>query len=152
MASPYAGFLAVADAFRSISGPSAFDIRRNQLTITTRTWTGPSGRVGDTSSSDSNLVLPAYYPIRFMTEQEVSQDAGRYEMGDVLVDHVTPSNGAGVGFTPLQLNPDVTADNVEVIYTITGPLNGDYSLVDGQFHRPFSYRLVLRRRSTRPHV
>lgn len=140
--------LASIDRIRSISGPTGLDIRTNQLTIRTRTWSGSVLQEG--TATDVDLVLPARYPIRLIKEAEIPASGGEYEAGDITVNHITPSNGAGVGYTPAQLNPDVTEDNVEVRYIITGSHAGEYKLLDCQTFRPFSYKLVLRRRSNVP--
>lgn len=140
--------LKAADRFRKISGPDFADIRINQLTVRTRTWSGSV--VGEGTYTDSDLVLPARYPVRAMTQQDVFGDAGRYELGDIYVNHITPSDGAGTGYTKAQLLPDVTTNNVEIIHVITGPDGGNYRCIDFQNYRPFSIRLVLRRLASSP--
>lgn len=140
--------LSIAEAARSISGPTGVDIRTNQLTIRTRTWSGGRVRLG--TPTDSDLVLPAHYPIREVNSQELNSSGGRYEIGDIKVAHITPSDGAGVGYTPAQLKPAVTANNVEVIYIINGPSAGEYGIVELNTMRPFSYTLILRRSSRTP--
>lgn len=140
--------LAVVESARSLSGPTFADIRVNQVTIRTRTWSGSILRDG--TATDSDLVLPPHYPVRLITEQELNASGGQYEVGDILVDHVTPSNGAGVGYTPEDLRPVVTTDNVEIIYVITGPHAGEYGIIDLRTYRPFTYQLVLRRKITTP--
>ena len=140
--------LSVVDSFRKISGPDGFDIRVNQLTIRTRTWSGT--RLNDGTSTDSDLVLPARYPIRFMTEQELFAAGGAYEAGDILVDHITPSDGNGVGYTYAQLRPTVTADNVELLYVINGSHADIYRCIDIRTFRAFTTQLVLRRRADPP--
>lgn len=123
-------------------------IRTNSLTIRTRTWSGERLRQGD--PTDVDLVLPARYPIRYLTSQEIFSADGRYETGDVLVRHITPSDGAGTGYTPAQLNPTVTSNNVEIIYLLVGEHAGEYTLIECRTFKPFSYELVLRRRTTSP--
>ncbi len=137
--------LAVADAARTISGPTGLDIRTNQLTIRTRTWSGTY--LHDGTSTDVDLVLPARYPVRRISAAEIASSGGEYEMGDIAVAHITPYDGVSVGYTQAQLNPTVTSDNVEIRYVITGSHAGDYGLVECQTYRPFSYRLILRRRA-----
>lgn len=135
--------LAVVDGVRAISGPTGVDIRTHQLTIRTRTWSGTYVKEG--VPVDADLVLPARYPVRNITGQEVEASGGRYLLDDVLVNHITPSNGAGVGFTPSDLRPPITAENVETIYLLDGPYGGEFKLHDANFLRPFSYSLILRR-------
>lgn len=140
--------LQLVEAARSISGPAGLDIRTNQLTIRKRTWSGARVRQG--TSTDVDLVLPAHYPIRLVSEQELNSAAGQYEMGDILVDHITPSDGDGVGYTPADLHPTVTTNNVELIYVINGAHAGEYSFVELRTFRPFTYQLVLRRSTRTP--
>lgn len=140
--------LAAVEAARKLSGPTFADIRVNQLTVRTRTWSGT--RLGLGTSTDSDLVLPPHYPIRYLTAQEVFSSAGSYEVGDILVDHVTPSDGNGTGYTPEQLRPTITENNVEVIYLLTGTHAGEYRCMDLRTYRAFTTQLVLRRRGTTP--
>lgn len=137
-----------AEWARRKSGPTFADIRVNQLTIRTRTWSGSTLDSG--TATDEDLVLPAHYPVRHLTGEEINSAAGRYEVTDLLVDHITPFDGIDVGYTPAQLKPTVTANNVELIYIITGPEGGEYSCVDLRAFRPFTYQLVLRRKTTTP--
>ncbi len=139
------GILAAVDAARSLAGPSGLDIRTNRVTVRTRTWSG--GRLKLGTATDSDLELSPHFPVRYLSSHEVSSSAGEYEVGDIFVNHITPSNGAGVGFTPAQLKPVVTANNVEIIYLITGEHAGEYGLVELRTYRPFTYQLVLRRRT-----
>lgn len=142
------GLLAVVAAARALTGPTGFDVRVNQLTIRTRTWSGTY--VGQGTSTDADLVLPAHFPIRYLTEQEINSASGQYEMGDILVDHITPSDGASVGYTPAQLHPTVTANNVELMYLITGTHAGEYAFLELRSFRAFTHQLVLRRSTRTP--
>lgn len=139
--------LKVVEAARTLSGPAFADIRE-QLTIRTRTWSGVA--IGDATPSDVDLVLPAHYPIRYLNSQEISSSAGVYEQGDILVDHITPSDGAGVGYTPSQLRPTVTSDRVELIYVVTGNHSGEYHCIELRTYKPFTFQLVLRRSARTP--
>lgn len=100
-----------------------------------------------------------YLPIRYMSAHEVASAGGRFNTEDVMVSRITPSDGATHGFTPEQLQPKVTANGVEIIYRITGPISGDYAILDdrigGRASHPggysgrggvYSYALILRRR------
>lgn len=140
--------LAVADKFRAVSGPALFDIRTNQLTIRKRVWSG--SYIADGVATDTDLVLPAQYPIRHVTGADVASSGGHYTLTDLLVNHITPYNGVGVGYTPTQLVPDITDDRTQLIYVITGPDAGEYDLVEAKFSRPFSYQLILRRKASTP--
>lgn len=128
-----------------ITGPTRLDIRPHQLTIRKRTWSGESpGQIGSTYT-DVDLVLPQIFKIRQVNIHEVAESGGNYQTGDVIVEHITPSDGAGTGFTPTQLRPLITGDNQERLYVITGDggLAGTYNLLELRSWRPFSYDLVL---------
>jgi hypothetical protein len=140
--------LATVAAVRAITGPDDFDVRTNQLTIRTRVWSQGLVRAG--LPTDTDTVLPQHYPIRQVTTTEIAGSAGAYEMGDLLVDHITPSDGGSVGFTPRQLAPVINDNATEIIYVITGSHGGEYTKVELRSFRPFSYSLVLRRRTTTP--
>jgi len=140
--------LKVADAGRALAGPGGLDQRTNQVTVRTRTWSGDF--VGLGTPTDSDLILPAIYPVKQVSTREVSSSGGLYEMGDIIVNHITPSDGESVGFTPMQLKPSVTSSSVEIIYIVTGSHAGEYSLQELRTYRPYSYTMVLRRR-TLPH-
>lgn len=138
------GLRALADGVRVV----AEFIRTNQLTIRTRTWSGSF--VGDGTATDVDLVLPPRYKVRHVLMKEVFGSGGAYETSDVLVDHITPYDGVSAGYTPAQLRPVVTAQNVQVLYLILGEHGGEYSLVECRTYRPFTYQLVLRRTRVTP--
>jgi len=134
----------LVDRYRALTGPDHFDLRTNQLTIRTRRWSGGQVELGD--PIDSDLVLPAIYPVRYLTAHELRTAAGRYELVDILVDHITPSDGNGTGYTQEQLYPTVTDNGTEIIYILTGTHAGEYRCMDIRTYRPFTYQLVIRRR------
>lgn len=140
--------LSIVDAVRSIAGVDALDQRTHQLTIRTRTWSG--ARLKQGTATDVDLVLPQKFPVRVVNASEVSSSGGLLEMSDILVDHITPSNGAAVGFTPLQLKPYITTHNVEVVYILSGPKAGEYGLIELRAYRPYTYQLILRRTIATP--
>lgn len=136
--------LAIAERARSITGAGALDVRPHQLTVRVRTWSG--SRVKQGTSLDSDLVLPQHYPVRLVKQIEIDRSGGQIEVGDILVDNITPDP---VGYTPRQLKPLVEA-NQERIYVLSGPHEGFYSLVELRTFKAFSYSLVLRRRADTP--
>ena len=139
---------ALADSVRAVAGPAGLGIRTNRLSIRTRTWSGIY--VDEGTSTDVVLDLQPIYPIRHLMEAEVNSSGGLYETGDILVDHITPSDGAGVGYTLVQIAPHTTAQNVDTSYVITGEHPGEYNLVECRTFRPFTYQLVLRRSRKTP--
>lgn len=139
--------LAGIDAIRAIAGPDGFDIRTNRLTIRKRTWSG--GRLSLGTATDVDLVLLGHYPIKYVDAHEVHSSGGVLELGDILVDHITPSDGT-IGYTPTHLRPPITSNSQELIYILTGAHVGEYGLVEIRTYRPFTYQLALRRRGTTP--
>jgi hypothetical protein len=139
--------LVVADDLRSLRSPSNFDVALHQLTVRTRTW---SGAPGVSASVDSDLVLHQYYPVKSLSAREVAASGGRYREGDMKMMGITPSNGAGVGYTEQELRPAPTEPNIQVLYLLLGPMGGEYALLDADFSQAFSYEFVLRRMETTP--
>lgn len=142
------------DTLRTIAGPSALDVIADQLTIRTRTWTGgTTGRIGDGTPNDVDLIIPQIYKIQQVSTREIAGSGGRYEVGDIKVGPITPAysiGGKSGGFTVLQLNPTVTNDLTEIIYIIAGTHSGEYQLLEERSWRRYRYELVLRRRRSTP--
>jgi hypothetical protein len=117
----------------------------SQLTIRVRTWTG---RVGDGTFSDSDLVLPKRYELRELSSREVASSGGRYSLGDVRMNDLTKAY-AGGGYTRAQLDPasafSVNEQSKRVMYVLTGDVSGIYSLIDIKGDDIVSWSLVLRR-------
>jgi hypothetical protein len=145
--------LRVADRVRALSGPERLDQRPHQLSIVTRSWSG--GFKGAGVPTEVPLVLPQHFLIRQVSTREIAGSGGRYEMGDVMIEGITPEyvdplDGQAKGYSPLVLDPVVTRSGVEIVYRLTGPHAGDYQLVELQSWRPYGYHLVIRRRSDSP--
>ncbi len=121
-------------------------LRTNSLTIRTRTY---SGEPGVWPYSDLDLVITPRPKMRWLTGAEVAASGGRYAEGDMKVTKITPAY-AGGGYTPEQLRPAPTEDNVEILYVVTGPEAGEYRLVDDSFDRNFGYELVIRLQRSTP--
>lgn len=141
--------LGVLDTLRGITGPSGLDLRTSQLTIRTRTYTG-GRRTSTAVTTDSDVALPQIYKVRQVTTGEIANSGGRYEDGDIMVGPITPSNGAGVGYTEAQLAPKPSGDGVDVLYLLSGAHAGTYDRVELRSTEPFSYYLVLRRTRITP--
>ena len=146
-------FLRLADRLRALTGPAHLDQRPHQLSIITREWSGGYKDAG--AAVDSVLALPPHFLVRQVSTRELASSGGRYELGDVAVDNITPEyvdprDGLAKGFNPNVLDPVVTRNGVEIVYRLAGPHAGDYQLIELQSWRPYSYRVVLRRRSDSP--
>lgn len=134
----------------------------NKLTILRRDWSG--GRVGSGTATEIVLIdFDRYLPIRYMLAHEVSASGGRYNVQHVMVSRITPFDGVNTGFTPEQLQPTIDENGTELVYRITGPIDGDFAIVDlrigGRASHPggysgrggtYSYALILERRRTTP--
>lgn len=127
----------IADDARKIAIP----IRTTRVTIRTRVWTGARGR-GTPTVTD--VPLAAYIPVRNPTSSEVATSGGQLKMGDVLVGPVTPEF-AGGGYTLAQLEPAATDALTEIVYVLSGAVEGEYRRVADDTTRPFRYMLTLRR-------
>ena len=142
----------MSDRLRAISGPEHMNQRPHRLSILTRTWSGGYKEAGE--ASETAIDLPQHFPVRQVSTREIAASGGRYEQGDMAVEGITPEyvdpGGNLRGYSPLALDPRVTRNGVEIIYRLTGPHEGDYQLVELQSWRPYSYTLVLRRRSDSP--
>lgn len=116
-----------------------------QVTVRVRTWTG---RVGDGTFTDSDLVLPKRYPVKELSTREIASSGGRYEMGDVRVTDITKSFTGG-GYTKAQLSPasewDSNEDSREELYILTGDISGTYKLKDLEGDDVVSWSMVLGR-------
>lgn len=139
--------LPIVDELRALAGPSGFDVRTSRLTVRTRTWAG--GRRGLGPASDSDLDLAQIYKIREVSTREIASSGGLFEMGDIKVGPITPTDVSGGGYTAAQLAPEGQT-GTEVIYVISGDLAGEYARVELNKSKPFSWYLTLRRRRTTP--
>lgn len=123
---------------------------RTQLAIEVWTWAG--GRVGNgPRSRTSNLVLPKKYQVREISMREIQRAGGVFAHGDVAFGPVIPAyncNGTTGGFTKVQLDPKRTFDApepaLEVIYRLTGDVDGAFALVDLDTSNPTGWKLTLR--------
>lgn len=139
--------LPIVEAARRLTGSAVLDQRPSQLTIRTRTWSG--GRIDDGTATDSDLVLPQHYKIKELSSREIASSGGRYEVGDLRI-VVTPQHDGNEGYSAEQLAPSVTARGVEVIYIVSGQIQGEYSRIDLKRDRPYRFELVIRRSKRSP--
>jgi hypothetical protein len=142
--------LFAVDVGRSITGPAVMDIRPTSVQIITRVWSegfvGPPGYPVD----GPIVTLPNYTKVREVTQREVAESAGLFEMGDIRIGRITPvythPDGSIRGFTEQQLAPDITDQGTEVIYRVSlqsgsSGISGDYARV--QLIRDHTLHMVL---------
>lgn len=135
--------------------PASLDLRQqNKLTIVVRVWHGT--RIGGAGGfTDSKLELVDRPRVKQLTTREIASSGGRYEAGDLRVQHLTPSNGAGVGYTVEQLAPPiegVAAQRTQVLYLLEGPHRGTYRRIALETTSDVSWHIVLRRTQDAPSV
>jgi hypothetical protein len=153
--------LRTADKVRNIR--LTLDQEPHGVTIRTRTWAGgaidadpPVTLPATPPFADVDLVLPRKHPVRQLTTREISNSGGAYEIGDMMVDHITPTYhstfGSG-GFTVAQLDPKAQKNGVEVYAILTdGQHQGEYAVKEVRSARAYTIQLVLGRRLTTPSI
>lgn len=149
-------FRALADEARSSAqGPGGLDVVTSQLQIVTRVWAGGQPQAdGGHTDTPLDIVGPdgqAAYRARQLTVREVASSGGRFREGDVRVGPITPAYNDGSssgGYTIAQLRPDAPDDATEILYMLTGGIDGTFALLELRSDRPFQYTLILRDRRT----
>jgi hypothetical protein len=120
--------LPVADRIRALGDTTRLDIRRYEVRVRSRSWSGGALMLGVPTITDV-VVTP---------RPKVIENGRR-----VTVTAITPAYVGG-GWAPAQLNP---ADNpaVEFYYMLTGPdgTQRPFALLDLDTTRPFTYTLRL---------
>jgi len=135
--------LPVVDLGRRIYG-KVLGMVTSQLTIRTRTYS-EGIRSPEALYTDVDVVLGEYYEIREATTREVESSGGKFEVGDIIVGPITPSDGDAVGYTEEQLAPKPTVPAVDILYLVTGAHAGTYRRKALKSTDPFEYFLVLGR-------
>lgn len=136
------GLRGIADGARQIATP----IRTTKVTVRRRVW--PS-QMGIGSPTVTDLVLPAWTKVATVNEREIAASGGRFKLEDITVGPVTPTYPGG-GYSEAQLAPVATDDLTEIVYVLSGAVNGEYTLLACSTDRPFRYMLTLRRKETTP--
>jgi hypothetical protein len=141
----------------------ALRMHQNALTVVVRTWASGDPGAPNAAGAPNPDYIDGGTPIvhdgqnphlRQLRLSEVAGSGGAYREGDVRVGAITPYNATTnpSGFTPQQLRPLPAPGTagVEVIYQVTGPLGGEYALVEFLGDRPMRYELILRRTDRTP--
>lgn len=139
--------LPVMQAARGIIDDLGF--RTSDVVIRTRTWIGP--RSVDGAYNDEELALRNPRPrVRTLSTREIAASGGKYELGDLRIDKLTPhyAGPPAGGYTPAQLDPPVSSDDVEVRYVVSGAFAGEYAIESGNFDRALGYSIVIKRTNT----
>jgi hypothetical protein len=84
-----------------------------------------------------------------VNERDIASSGGRLKLEDIIVGPITPPYPGG-GCSEAQLAPTVTDDVTEVVYVLSGAVNGEYTLLALSTDRPFRHMLTLRRKETTP--
>ena len=139
-----ASLLPVLNKARGIIDDLGF--RTSDVVIRTRRWVGERSAEGDYTDD----LLPLRNPrprVRTLSTQEVAASGGKYELGDLRIDKLTPrfAGPPAGGYTPAQLDPPVGEEGVEVRYVVTGAFAGEYAIQSGNFDRALGYSIVIRR-------
>ena len=150
MPSPRTAILPGLDRVRRMMREQ-LDFRLADVTIVTRTWSGQPGAPGGTFTDAPVLLVPAPKVVQ-LSAPEVSGSGGRYQTGDLRVGPITPPYRYPTpgGYSEAQLRPTPSTGGVEVLYVLTGPNAGEYSLVELNDRLNLRYELILRRRRSSP--
>ncbi len=136
------GILAILDSVMPIVTP----LRTTRVAVRTRQW---PGELGLGTPTDTNLLLQAYVKVRELTSREVASSGGQRELGDVQVEGITAEYPGG-GLSLAQIAPEPPTASSEIIYVLSGAINGEYRRISVRADKPFSYELTLRRLNTTP--
>jgi len=121
-----------------------------QVTIQVRRWTEGHLGAGDFVVL-RQTVLPKRFPVRQLSQREVSNSGGTYQEGDLVVSDISPpytSHGGG-GFSVEQLDPSTTLpkpnNDIEILYLLEGDQKGVFSLVSlDSASDPTAWSMLLR--------
>ena len=141
--------LPVMHAARGIIDDLGF--RTSDVVIRTRTWIG--ARSVDGAYNDEELALANPRPrVRTLSTRGIAASGGRYELGDLRIDKLTPyfSGPPAGGYTPAQLDPPVASDDVEERYVVSRAFAGEYVVESGTFDRALGYSVVVKRTNAVP--
>lgn len=151
----------VRQILQEIGRPILEDLgfRPNALTVVVReeSQVDPDTSALVPGTTISSLDITPRPRVRTMGMREVNESGGRYQMGDLRVDKVTPEYPGPPpgGYSLEQIAPDLEdfgglAGGQECIYVVTGALAGEYVRVDFGRDRSLGWSLTLRRSEKTP--
>jgi hypothetical protein len=137
------GLRALAESTRAAITPP---IRTIAVVIRKRVWASKRG-LG--TPTDTDFALPSYVKVRSVTDREVATSGGMLTLEDVIIGPITPEYPGG-GYSVSDIMPDVSNQLTEVVYVLSGAMNGEYRRIAASTDRPFRYMLTVRRKNTTP--
>lgn len=136
----------------ALSCPAVAELNATtQITVRKTVWSG--GAIGKGVEEHADLVLPMIFPVRQVSAREVGSSGGLFSAEDVLVSDLVPAYSAG-GYSALQLDParglEPGQRDTEVLYLLSGAIEGVYSLVRLDTSDPVAWTMLLRRTRRSP--
>jgi hypothetical protein len=114
------------------------------LTVRTVVWDGHA--MGQGTGTPTNVVVTPKPRVQQVTAREVAASGGLFTLEDLKVGPITPDyvcGSASGGYSPAQLDPP-GGPKTEVLYILTGDVDGTYRLLRSEFTKPTGYFLWLR--------
>lgn len=136
----------------ALSCPAVAELNATtQVTVRKTVWSG--GAIGKGVEEHADLVLPMIFPVRQVSAREVGSSGGLFRAEDVIVSDLVPAHASG-GYTPAQLDPaQGLAEgqrDTEIVYLLSGAIEGVFALVRLDTSSPTAYELTLRRTRRSP--
>lgn len=123
-------------------------LRRYAVTVRRRAWS--SGRVGEGTTTDTDLTITPAPRVREVSAYQIFQSNGTLRTGDFTIDKITPRYTAPTtgGYQPSQIDLQPTSAAEEVLILLAGD-EGTFecTVVEKYFDRAFGYRLVVHPKS-----
>jgi hypothetical protein len=118
--------------------------RTVQVVIQAKTWDGYA--MGQGTGTPVNTTISPKPKVRQVTAREVAASGGLFTLEDLKVGPITPDydcSGDTGGYTPAQLDPE-GGPKTEILYLLTGDVDGTYRLIRSDYTHPTGYFLYLR--------
>jgi hypothetical protein len=114
------------------------------VTVRTVVWSGYA--MGDGTGTPTNTVISPKPRVKQVSAREVAASGGLFTLEDLKVGPITPDYVCGTdtgGYSPAQLDPE-GGEKTEILYILTGDVDGTYRLIRSDFTQPTGYYLYLR--------